>query len=254
MKNTLIALLLFTGTLAKAELVKPNTIAYMAAGQKEILQMDDSATVFPYEPLQNGWRLIHWVGYIKKTDIQGDTLLKTGSRLFGINSFEEEATLMRDVRPTFVTDLFGGNYPDKKKVVFYLFIPDEAIYQNSRMEWRMEQVLKAKKKDQTKAFDVFKKDFGFVDAILIQDQYNLHFVYDTRSPEGANDFRLLVFTDSAGTIIAVAHEDYRPMKIKAKEKASLDRKLNIYYVQKLPQEERQIIQEHFIEAYRFRDQ
>lgn len=251
----LIALLLgiFIAFTAQAELVKANTQGSKTLEGTAIIELDDSAHVFPYEPVYGKWRLTMWVGFVDTIDLQGDTLMKKGSRLYGLLTFRHQATVLQNTKPLFVDDSFSGVYPEKKKIVFYLYIPDEAIYQDSRMEWRLEQVLKAKKKNKPEVFKKYIKDFGFIDAILIEGKYNMLFAYDSRSPQGINDFRLLIFTDSAKNIIAAAHEGYRPLKLKEKSRDELDRRLTIYYLTIIPQEDREAIKTHFYDAYHFRD-
>lgn len=251
----LIALLLgiFLAFSVHAERVKAHTKGSKTLEGTPIIELDDSAHIFPYEPVYGKWRLTMWVGYIDTVDLQGDTLMKKDSRLYGLLTFRHQATVLQDTRPLFVDDDFRNAYPEKKKIVFYLYIPDEAIYQESRMEWRLEQVLKAKKKEKSEVFKKYIKDFGFIDAILIADRYNMLFAYDSRSPQGINDFRLLIFTDSAKNIVAVAHEGYRPLKLKDKGHDELDRRLTIYYLTKMSKEDKEDIKTHFYDAYHFRD-
>ncbi len=244
---------IFIALTAQAELVKAHTKGNKTLEGTAIIELDDSAHIFPFEPVYGKWRLTMWVGFIDTVDLQGDTLMKKDSRLYGLLTFRHQATLLQNTKPTFVEDDFGGMYPDKKKIVFYLYILDEEIYQESRMEWRLEQVLNAKKKKKPELFKKYVKDFGFIDAILIEGRYNMLFAYDSRSPQGINDFRLLLFTDSTKNIVAVAHEGYRPLKLKEKGHAELDRRLTIHYLANIPQEDKEDIKTHFYDAYHFRD-
>lgn len=237
---------------AKAELVKGKTIGYTGMGTGATVEFADSARVYPYEPAYGEWRLVMWVGYIGTEHLQGDTLVKAGSPMLEqITSFEKTKTL-RDFKMPVVEDLYKYAHPKQKKLVLYLYIPDTAIIENSRMEPRMEKVLAAKKNRQWPLFEEFKRDFGFTDAELT-GPYNLHFVYDERSPDGANDFRMVVFSDSARHIIAVAYDGYRKMKLETKNQAPLDRKLVIYYVVQLPEDVRKKIEHQFLESYKFRN-
>lgn len=244
---------IFIAVTAQAELVKAHTKGSKTFEGAAIIEFDDSARIFPFEPVYGKWRLTMWVGFIDTVDLQGDTLMKKDSRLYGSLTFKHQATLLQNTKPTFVDDDFGGMHPDKKKIVFYLYIPDEAIYQESRMEWRLEQVLKAKKKKRPELFKKYVNDFGFIDAILIEGRYNMLFAYDSRSPQGIDDFRLLLFTDSAKKVVAVAHEGYRQLKLKAKSQGELDRRLTIYYLVNIPQEDKEAIKTHFYDAYHYRD-
>ena len=244
---------IFIAFTAQGELVKANTQGSKTLEGAAIIELDDSSHIFPFEPVYGKWRLTMWVGFIDTVDLQGDTLMKKDSRLYGLLTFRHQATLLQNTKPLFVDDSFSGVYPEKKKIVFYLYILDENIYQESRMEWRLEQVLKAKKKNKPELFKKYIKDFGFIDAILIPDRYNMLFAYDSRSPQGINDFRLLIFTDSAKNIVAVAHEGYRPLKLKEKSRDELDRRLTIYYLTKISQEDKEDIKTHFYDAYHYRD-
>ena len=113
-------------------------------------------------------------------------------------------------------------------------------------------MIDAKKKNQWPLFQKFKKDFGFIEAPLTPP-YTMYFIYDERSPQGHNDYRMMVFTDTANQIIAVANDGYRTMRLKEKSKGALDRSCTIFYLVNLPEEERKRIQDTFVEAYRFRD-
>lgn len=236
--------------IAVAERVEGKTIGYATVGGEAVIELEDSARVYPFEPSYGKWRLVMWAGYVDTADVVGDSIAKAQSIGLDNLDLKTHAKLLKEA-PLFNIEhntLYG-----KKMVVVYAYIPNNKIREDSRLEHRLEKVLKARKKKREEAFNKFKSDFGFVDAILIDGKYNMHFVYDERSPEGANDFRLLVFTNTNKEIIAVAHEGYRKLKLKYKSKDSLDRKLMIYFLIKIGEENQNQIKERFLEAYRFRD-
>jgi hypothetical protein len=253
MMRTIFLAILFLTTLAtKAELVKKGTQALKTINGEAILLFGDSARVYPYEPAENGWRMIMWVGYVDTANITANNRVKKGSALLGMMDFEPHTTTLTDFALPYLDDDFAGNYKHLKKFALYLYIPDTCIVPETRMERRFEAIAKAKKKKQWKMFEQFKTDFGFVKAGLVHP-YAMYFVFDERSPLGRNDFRMMVFTDTAQRIVAVANDGYRKMKLNEEFSGPLDRTCTIFYLIKLPEEERNRIQAAFIEAYRFRD-
>lgn len=246
----LLALFLFSPS--KAELIKGKTIGYSSIGGEAIIELSDSARVFPYEPGSGKWRLVMWVGYVDTSEIINNSKTKPNSTGYDNIDFSAKSTILKPT-PLYTANQFYNPLNDKKVVVVYAYIPENSIRDESRMEPRLEQVLKTKKKKRWGAFEAFKKDFGFVDAVLIENKVTLHFVYDQRSPEGANDYRLLVFSNAEKEIIAVAHEGYRKLKLKSKSKEPLDRKLTVYYLKKTSKEEQKAIKDTFTTNYRYRD-
>lgn len=249
-----IALIVFLliNSAAKAELIKGKTIGYSSIGGEAIIELSDSARVFPYEPGYGEWRLVMWVGYVDTSQIINNATTKPNSVGYDNIDFTPKCILLKAAQ-LFSAQGFYNPLAQKKLVAIYAYIPEKSIREESKVEPRLEKVLKTKKKKRWQAFEALKKDFGFIDAILIQDKVTLHFLYDQRSPEGANDYRLLVFSNAKKEIIAVAHEGYRKLKLKSKSEQSLDRKLTIYFLKKISKEEQQEIIETFTTNYRYRD-
>lgn len=251
-KNWFLALiLLLLAFNVKAELVKGKTIGYSAIGGEAIIELSDSARVFPYEPSYGEWRLVMWVGYVDTSQITNNTTMPSSVGYDNID-FTPKSILIKPAK-LFSAQGFYNPLSEKKLVAVYAYIPEKSIREESRPEPRLEKVLKTKRKKRWQAFETYKKDFGFIDAIFIQDKFTLHFLYDQRSPEGANDYRLLVFSNAKKEIIAVAHEGYRKLKLKSKSEQSLDRKLTIYFLKKTSKEEQQEIIDTFTTNYRYRD-
>lgn len=248
---TLVVILLINLT-TKAELVKGKTIGYSSIGGEAIIELSDSARVFPYEPGYGKWRLVMWAGYVDTGSLISTASTKAQTVGYDFLSFDAKSVLLKETA-LYQSESFYNPLKDKKRVIVYAYILEESIRDDSRMEPRLEKVLKTKKKKKWQAFETFKTDFGFVDAVLIENKVTLHFVYDQRSPFGENDFRLLVFSNPQNKIIAVAHEGYRNLKFKSKSKFSLDRKLTIYFIKKTDKQLQQQIKNTFIEAYRYRD-
>lgn len=251
-KYIFIVIAIFSFQFAKAELVKGKTIGYATIGGEAIIELSDSAKVFPYEPGYGEWRLVMWVGYVDTANIINNSSTKPNSIGYDNFTFSAKSILLKSAK-LFSAQGFYNPLAEKKLVTVYAYILEKSIRIESKAEPRLEKVLKTKKKKQWKVFESFKKDFGFVDAVLIQDKVTLHFLYDQRSPEGANDYRLLVFSNAKKEIIAVAHEGYRKLKLKSKSKQSLDRKLTIYFLKKTSKEVQQEIIDTFITNYRYRD-
>ena len=251
MRQVLLLILLVSFGFLKAEYVKKGTIAYTTIGGDAVLNLDSGAMVYPYEPANGKWRMIMWVGFVD-TNYVINGIIQKGSPLLELMDFKTKSTTLSSFPLAALDDIFSNNYPDKKKFALYLYIQDTCILSDSRIELRLEKLLTAKKEKQWPMFEQYKTDLGFVSAELIPP-YTLHFVHDGRSPEGYNDFRLLVFTDTAKQLVAVAKNSYRPMKMKEKSQAPLDRKLTIHYLIPLTPAKRKEIEEAFLLAYRFRD-
>ncbi len=251
-KCLILAVALLMSLATKAELIKGKTIGYSTIGGEAIIELSDSARVFPYEPAYGKWRLVMWAGYVDTIDLLNSSTTKSQVTGYDYLTFEQKSTLLKET-PLYQSETFYNPIKEKRRVIIYAYILDESIREDSKMEPQLEKVLRTKKKKRRAAFEKYKKDFGFVDAILIENKINLHFVYDQRSPFGENDFRLLVFSNTDKEIIAVAHEGYRELKLKSKSKFSLDRKLTIYFIRKTEEKLQQEIKDRFTEAYRYRD-
>lgn len=234
-----------------AENVKKGTIAYASMGGEAVLNLDSGAMIYPYEPAMGKWRMVMWVGFVDTIYVVNG-LVQKNTPLLELMDFKTKSTTVSSFPLPPLEDIYSNNYKDKKKLALYLYILDTCILSESRIELRLEKLLTAKKEKQWPMFEQYKTDLGFVSAELIPP-YTLHFVHDGRSPEGYNDFRLIVFTDTAKQLVAVAKNSYRPMKLKEKSKAPLDRKLTIHYLIPLPPAKRKEIEDAFILAYRFRD-
>lgn len=252
MKSLWVILLMVVAVGSRAELVKNGTVALQAVEGSAVVEFDDSAMVYPYEPAYGKWRMIMWVGYVDTQYIQAGNKIKAGTPLREFFDFSIRSKAATDFTLPFFDDPLQGNYRHLKKFALYLYIPDTAIIEATRMEPRFEAVAKAKKGKQWAAFEKFAADFGFIKAELT-GAYTLWFAHDGRSPEGANDFRMMVFTDTANRVIAVSIDGYRQLDIKYKDKAALDRTYTIYYLVTLPQQDRTQIETTFKEVYRFRD-
>ncbi len=237
---------------ARAERVKGKVIGYASIGGEAIIELSDSARVFPYEPVYGKWRLVMWAGYVDTSNITNSLTATAQSIGFDNIDFSEKSVLLKETALYQSQDYYNP-LDDKRLVVVYAYILEESIRDKSRMEQQLEKVLKTKKKKKWQAFDVFKTNFGFIDAVLIPNKVTLHFVYDQRSPFGGNDYRLLVFSNTKNEIIAVAHGGYRKLKLKAKSHFSLDRRVEIYFIKKIDTQLQQQIKNSFIESYRFRD-
>lgn len=251
MRQVLLLIMLVSFGFIKAEYVKKGTIAYANIGGEALLNLDSGAMIYPYEPSTGKWRMIMWVGFVDTNYVVNGQILKS-SPLLELMDFKTKSTTLSSFPLVALDDIFSNNYPDKKKIALYLYIMDTCIIEDSRVEKRLERIISKRWKTENAMFESFKTDLGFVSAELT-DSVTMHFVHDGRSPEGYNDFRLLVFTHPKHFIVAIAKNDYRPMKIKEKSKAPLDRKLTIYYLIQLPEAKRKAIEEAFLLAYRFRD-
>lgn len=237
---------------ARAEWLKKGTIAYKTMGGEAVLQFDDSARIYPYEPAMGQWRMVLWVGFIDTTQLAPGNMVPKGARLKEWVDFTYKTTTLKEFPLPMFNDLNSLNYRWMKKFALYLYVHDTCIMDESRMEKRLERIISKPLKSGMDLLDKFKTDFGFISTPLVDD-FTLHFVHDERSPEGYNDFRLLFFSDSTGDVIAVAKDDYRPMKIKSVSEAPLDRKLIVYYLKKMPEERRKTMEKAFLESYGLRD-
>lgn len=245
-------LLLFVAVVGRAELVKKGTTALQAIDGNAMVEFADSAMVYPYEPVYGKWRMIMWVGYVDTQYIKEGNKIKAGTPLREFFDFSIRSKTVTDFTLPFFNDPLQGNYRHLKKFALYLYIPDTAIIESTRMEPRFEAVAKAKKNKQWGVFEKFAVDFGFIKAELT-GPYTMWFAHDGRSPEGANDFRMMVFTDTANRVVAVSTDGYRELDIKYKEKSALDRTYTIFYLIALPLQDRTQIETTFKEVYRFRD-
>ncbi|HYG15380.1 MAG TPA: hypothetical protein VEC12_06460 [Bacteroidia bacterium] len=234
-----------------AELVKGKTIGYKAMGTDAVVEFSDSARVYPFEPAYGKWRLVMWTGFVDEVKLKGDSVEKN---LWLEDSYDLTARTqtLATFKATFVDGPYKGSYPGKKKIALYLYIPDDAIMEETKPEPRLEKILKAKKKKQWDLFQQYKDELGFVSVELIQP-YKLHFIYDERSPESRNDFRLLILTDTARQVMAYANDGYRKIDYKSSSEIPLDRTLIMYFTVKLDEEERKRIRQAFIDAYQYRD-
>jgi hypothetical protein len=252
MRTLFLAILFLTAFAAQAELVKKGTKGLKTINGEAIVLFGDSSKVYPYEPAENGWRMVMWVGFIDTNDLDANNHIKKGTKLIEMSDFAPHAETLVNFPLPYFDDDFAATYRHLKKFVLYLYIPDDAIVPETRMEQRFEKIAKAKKKKQWAMFQQFKADFGFV-AGGLTPVYTMYFAFDERSPHGRNDFRMMVFTDTANQIVAVANDGYRKMKLDEESQGPLDRTCTIFYLIKLPEEERARMQAAFIEAYRFRD-
>lgn len=242
-------ILFFTET--HAELVKGKTTGHKAMDGDVMVEFADSARVYPFEPVYGKWRLVMWTGFVEETELKGDSV-PAGVLLHDAYDLSARTKTLTTFKASFVDDPYRGNYPGKKKIVLYLYIPDEAIMEETRPEPRLEEILDAKTKKQWDLFQQYKNELGFISVELIAP-YKLHFIYDERSPENRNDFRLLVLTDTAKSIVAYADNGYRKIDYKSKADVPLDRDLVMHFTVKLEEGERNRIRQAFIDAYHYRD-
>ena len=211
---------------------------------KLLFSIEDGQHVYASE-LVNNWSQIILVANVRLVDLKNDTILYKNSKLYADDFQTVIGTSLTDFN--IAANAVDADNDDFVKVALRGYTYSGNIKPASVLERRVEQAVNPK--TTTSSLQALKGDFlfNFYEDV---EGFDVWTVYENSSPFMSNDFRMMIYFESSGSIIGIAC--HRKLNLKAKTTSSIDRNYKMYYINP-PSIDQKVFEKLMTDAFAVRD-